>query len=64
MDNEEKTPVTNEEIMTELKRQRKLLTAILAIVCVIAAAVLIYILFKVLVGSVFAQIVSLITGLF
>ncbi len=64
MDNEEKMPAANEEIMTELKRQRRMLTAILVIVCVIAAAVLIYILFKVFVGSIFAQVVSLITGLF
>lgn len=64
MDNEEKMPAANEEIMTELKRQRRMLTAILVIVCVIAAAVLIYILFKVVVGSIFAQVVSLITGLF
>lgn len=64
MENEEKTPVSNEEIMAELKKQRKIITAILVIVSVIAAAVIVYIIFKMTVGSIFAQIISLLTGLF
>lgn len=64
MENEEKTPVSNEEIMAELKKQRKIITAILVIVSVIAAAVIAYIIFKMTVGSIFAQIISLLTGLF
>ncbi len=64
MENEEKTPVSNEEIMAELKKQRKIITAILVIVSVIAAAVIVYIFFKMTVGSIFAQIISLLTGLF
>lgn len=64
MENEEKTPVSNEEIMAELKKQRKIITAVLVIVSVIAAAVIAYIFFKMTVGSIFAQIISLLTGLF
>ncbi|MGN0596398.1 MAG: hypothetical protein ACI4J1_03595 [Ruminiclostridium sp.] len=64
MENEEKTPVSNEEIMAELKKQRKIITAILILVCVIAAAVIVYIIFKMTVGSIFTQVVNLITGLF
>ena len=64
----ENTPETktNEiaEIKKELTRQRKMMTAILVFIIILACVIVIYLLYRMTVGSIFGHIIGFVTGLF
>lgn len=64
----ENTPETKTdeiaEIKKELTRQRKMMTAILVFIIILACVIVIYLLYRMTVGSIFGHIIGFVTGLF
>lgn len=64
----ENTPETKTdeiaEIKKELTRQRKMLTAILVFIIILACVIIIYLFYKMTIGSIFGHIIGFVTGLF
>ena len=52
------------EIKCELKHQRKMLTAILVFIIILACTIIIYLFYKMTIGSIFGHIIGFVTGLF
>ena len=52
------------EIKRELKRQRKMLTAILVFIIILACTIIIYLFYKMTIGSIFGHNIGFVTGLF
>ena len=64
----ENTPETKTdeiaEIKKELTRQRKMMTAILVFIIILACVIIIYLFYKMTIGSIFGHIIGFVTGLF
>ena len=64
----ENTPKTKTdeiaEIKKELTRQRKMMTAILVFIIILACVIIIYLFYKMTIGSIFGHIIGFVTGLF
>ena len=64
----ENTPETKTdeiaEIKKELTRQRKMMTAILVFIIILAFVIIIYLFYKMTIGSIFGHIIGFVTGLF
>lgn len=52
------------EIKKELTRQRKMMTAILVFIIILACVIIIYLFYKMTIGSIFGHIIGFVTGLF
>lgn len=52
------------EIKKELKRQNKKLNAILVFIIILTCVIVIYLLYRMTIGSIFGHIISFVTGLF
>lgn len=52
------------EIKKELKKQKKMLTAILVFIIILTCTIVIYLFYKMTIGSIFGHLIGFITGLF
>ena len=53
-----------DSIQTEQKKQRKMLTAILVFLIILTSVIVIYLLYKMTLGSIIGKLIGLVTGIF